>query len=106
MPFIGVQFFTLTLYEGVGHCQRGVSTNGYIMKCQIVILDDEMENISITELVLSNDCPVRKQGIKIISLKTQLKHPVYYNNYYYIHIRNEGGKFEILHLRQIQPNWL
>ena len=61
MPFIRAQFFTLTLYEGVGNCQRRVFTSGYIMKCQIVILDDEMKNIGITwknELVLRNDCPV------------------------------------------------
>ena len=61
MPFIRVQFFTLTQYKGVVHCQRGASTNGYIMKYQIVILDDEMENISVTELILRNDCPVGKQ---------------------------------------------
>ena len=73
MPFIRVQFFTLALYEGVGHCQRRVSTNGYIMKCQIVILDDEMKNIGImwsTKLVLGNDRPVEKYGEKIISTDT------------------------------------
>ena len=75
MPFIRAQFFALTPCEGVVHCQRGVSTNGYIMKYQIVILDDEMENISITELVLRNDCPVGKQ-IKGSLAHTQLKHHV------------------------------
>ena len=43
------------------------------MKDQIVILDDEMKNIGImwsTKLVLGNDCPVGKHGIKIISSDT------------------------------------
>ena len=74
MPLIRVQFFTLALYEGVCHCQRIVSTNGYIMKDQIVILDDEMKNIVIIlstyKLVLGNDRPVEKYGKKIISTDT------------------------------------